>query len=250
MYVSIDECIHSYLDESEQPISKYYKCFQLAFRAMTELGLDFFYQIQSVKLPVNSNKTVNLPENYLNYSKIGVLNDVGEIIPLSYNSKLTNYADLHSDRISKVEDPQLFDFVQWNTPIWYNYWNGDAFTNLYGLPSGEPFVGSFKIDVQNNVIVLNPDFAYNYLMVEYIASPQEDGDYYVPIQFKEAVIAYIAWKDVRGIPSKTHVNNANVQMRRKDFYNERRLANARYKPLYLTEAYEWSLKNQRSTVKA
>jgi hypothetical protein len=217
---------------------------------MTELGLDFFYQIQSVKLPVNSNKTVNLPENYLNYSKIGVLNDVGEIIPLSYNSKLTNYADLNSDRISKVEDPQLFDFVQWNTPIWYNYWNGDAFTNLYGLPSGEPFVGSFKIDVQNNVIVLNPDFAYNYLMVEYIASPQEDGDYYVPIQFKEAVIAYIAWKDVRGIPSKTHVNNANVQMRRKDFYNERRLANARYKPLYLTEAYEWALKNQRLTVKA
>jgi hypothetical protein len=40
------------------------------------------------------------------------------------------------------------------------------------------------------------------------------------------------------------------EQRRRNFYNERRLANARYKPLYLSEAYEWNLTNQRLTTKA
>ena len=34
-----------------------------------------------------------------------------------------------------------------------------------------------------------------------------------------------------------------------EFYNQRRLANARFKPLYLNEAYDWQLEAQRMTVK-
>ena len=34
-----------------------------------------------------------------------------------------------------------------------------------------------------------------------------------------------------------------------EFYNQRRIANAQFKPLYLNEAYEWNLLNQRMTVK-
>ena len=81
-WILLDECINAYLDESEQGNHKYFKCWNLAFRAMTELGLDFFYTVKSVKLPVNPNLTVSLPEDYISYTKIGVLNNQGEIIPL------------------------------------------------------------------------------------------------------------------------------------------------------------------------
>ncbi len=87
-------------------------------------------------------------------------------------------------------------------------------------------------------------------MLEYTASPQEGGDYFIPLQFKEAVVAYLRWKDIISIPSKTHVQNSNVQMRRHDYYNERRLAIARYDPVNLPDLYEWSLQNQRLCVKA
>ena len=81
-WISIDEAITAYLDESEQSNHKYFKIWHLAFRGMTELGLDTFYLVKSVKLPVNANLTVTLPADYLNYSKVGVLNQQGEIIPM------------------------------------------------------------------------------------------------------------------------------------------------------------------------
>lgn len=100
------------------------------------------------------------------------------------------------------------------------------------------------------MFLLSENFAYEYIIVEYISSPKEGEEYYLPVQFREALVAYLAWKDIASIPSKTHVNNANVGMRRREFYNERRLANARFKPYYSQDAYELSLESTRLTVKS
>jgi hypothetical protein len=249
-WIEVEECITDYMDEAELSDHKYWKVWHLAFRVMSELGLDFFYKIQSFKLPINSNLTVQLPSNCLKWTKIGVLNSVGEIVPLTYNEKLTSYAQFSSDRLQKTQDDTLFNLFQFNAPIWYNWWNGAAFQTLYGLPSGAPFVGNFKVDNSTGVILLNENYGYDYLMVECVVSPQEGQSYYVPIQFKEAMIAGLAWLDIRSIPSKTHVNNSNVQMRRKEFYNQRRLGWARYRPLNLEEAYSWWQTNMRMCVRS
>jgi hypothetical protein len=249
-WIPLDEAITDYLSESEQSIHKYHKIWYLAFRAMTELGIDFFYQVKTAKLIVLANKTVQLPGDYLKWVKIGVFNAKGEIIPAVHNSKMSTYRDLMPDRIASVKDNSLPSLYSPGSPVFFNYWNGSAYENLYGLPSGGVQVGQFKVDENNGVIVLNPDFAYSYVALEYSASPKEGVDYYVPLEFKEAIIAYLRWRDIIGIPTKTHVENANVAMRRHEYYNERRLAIARYKPLHLEQAYEWNLQNQRLTTKA
>jgi hypothetical protein len=249
-WVSLDVCINRYLLESEQGIHKFFKIWHLSFDIMTNLGLDFFYQVQSFKLPINSNLTVNLPSNCLKWTKIGVLNSVGEIIPLKYNSKLTGYAQFSPDRLQKTQDNTLFDLFQFNAPIWYNWWNGYTFQTLYGLPSGAPFVGSFKVDENTGVILLDENYAYNYLMVECIVSPQEGQQYYIPIQFKEAMVAGLAWLDIRSIPSSRRGNLGDKRDRRHEFYNQRRLAWGQYKPLDLQQAYEWHLENMRMCVKS
>jgi hypothetical protein len=248
-YIEIDEAILAYIDESEQSNHKYFKLWNLAFRILTELGLDFFYQIRSVRLPVNANKTVTIPTDYLNYSKIGVFNEIGEVIPLFYNSKLTTYADLNPNRKAKTEDNKLFNNFIFNSPVFYNYWNGYWFNNLYGVPSGSPFIGTFKIDTQNNVILLSENFCYDYICLEYVASPVEGQPYFFPIQFKEAMISGLAWLDIRSIPSSRRGNLGDKRDRRHEFYNQRRLARARWKPFYLDEAYEFNLRSQRLTVK-
>ena len=125
-WILLDECINSYLDESEQGNQKYFKCWNLAFRAMTELGLDFFYTVKSVKLPVNQNLTVNLPEDYLNYTKVGILNAQGEIIPLEFNNNLTTAFDLQPTRLSQTQDPTVFNGYSPQGIVWWNYyykWN-------------------------------------------------------------------------------------------------------------------------------
>ena len=49
--------------------------------------------------------------------------------------------------------------------------------------------------------------------------------------------------------SKFHAQLGEKRDRKHEFYNERRLANARYRPFYLDEAYELALESTRLTVK-
>ena len=249
-FITLESGIMDYIDEAELSLNKYSKCFNIAYRALDELGMDFFYKVQSVKLPILPNLTVKLPANYIQYSKIGVLNDRGEVIPLFQNDNLTTYADLWPNRIQVTQDDTLFDPTYYDYPIFYNYWNGNAVTNVYGIPSGDPFIGSYKIDVNNGVILLSENFIYQYIILEYVASPDESQPYMIPRQFREAVIAYLRWKYIVSIPAKTHVYNANIGMRRHDFFNERRIALARWKPWDLNDAYERNLRDQRMTTKA
>lgn len=247
-FITLDECITSYMDEAELSNHKYFKLWNLAFRCMDEMGMDFFYTIKSVKLPVSSTYTVELPADYINYSKVGVLNQKGEIIPIGYNSKLTTYSDLQSTRKADTSDNSIPD-IDTSTPIWYNYWNNGTMDNMYGVPSGSPFIGNFKIDSQNGLIILNECFGYDYLMLEYVSAPKEGETYWVPRACREAVIAYLRWKDIISMPVKTHVANANVNIRRHEYFNERRLALGRIDPFNLSDAYEWNLQLQRLCVK-
>jgi hypothetical protein len=250
-FITLDSVITDYFNESEQSNHKYFKCFHLGFRGMDMLGLDFFYTIRSIKIPVASNKTALLPPDYLNYTKVGVLNGIGEIIPLKYNSKLTTYADLLPDRIGeKTQDNTLFEIFATTSPIWFNYWNGSDFVNLYGLPSGSPYIGNFKIDDANGVILLDENFGYEYIMLEYVATPTNGQDYFLPVQFREALIAWLWWKDGNAKSVRSHMELGARRDWRHEFYNERRLANARYRPLYLEQAYELNLEMTRMTVKA
>lgn len=249
-WISLDECITDYLNESEQSNHKYFKLWHISYRGLTELGLDAFFHVKSIKIPVLSNLTAPLPPDYLQYSKVGVLNQQGEIITMGVNNKLTVAFDLNPTRLEQTQDNTIPTQINEQGVWWYNYWNGQGMGNAYGLPSGSPFIGSFKIDTANGVIILSENFSYEYVMLEYVASPMPGGEYYVPVQFKEAVIAYLRWKDNISIPAKTHMANSNIQMRRHDYYNERRLAIARYDPINLPDLYEWSLQNQRITVKS
>lgn len=247
---TLEECINLYIDRSEQSNHKYFKLWNIGSSLLEKMGINFFYQVQSIKLPINSNFTVNLPDNYIQWCKVGVLNGCGEIIPLDYNNKLTLFADLQTNRLAQTQDNSLFNFYFANSGIFYNYWNGETFENLYGLPSGGPFVGSFRIDNTNGLIVLNDFFQYSYCVLEYLAAPAEGTELRLPVQFKEAMVAGLGWQDNYFKPSSSHMQRGDKESLKHNFYNELRLAKAQYKPWSLEESYEWNLKNQRETVKA
>jgi hypothetical protein len=218
---------------------------------MEKLGLDFFYKIRTVKIPIDTtNYTAQLPNDYISYTKIGVLNSVGEIIPLKFNNKMTYYADQQPDRLALTQDNTLATWYQSDMPLWFNYWDGYGFQNIYGLPSGSPFVGSFNIDDSNGVVLLNQYFFYSYLMIEYLSSGNPDEPFRIPIQFREALLSFLAWRDIASMPSTRKGNLGDKRDRKQEFYNQRRIANAQFKPLYLMQAYEQNLDTQRMTVKA
>ncbi len=249
-WITLESCITDYMDRSEQSNHKYFKLFHIAYGGFEKLGIDAFYTIQSFKLPVNANLTVTIPATIQKITKVGVFNQQGEVIPISQNSNLSAAFDLSPNRISQTTDNTLQTEISQQGGIWYNYWNGYGYGVVYGLPSGSPFIGSYKIDNANGVIVLSESFSYPYVLVEAICTPTMGETYYLPVQFREAMIAWIAWQDIAYIPAKTHVQNSSVGQRRHDYFEARRLAIASYDPVMLMDLYHQNLINQRLTVKA
>lgn len=249
-WITLDSCINDYLLESEQSIHKYAKLFHLGFRCMEDLGLDFFYQIKSVKLIPEANKTALLPPDYLNYTKIGVLNGRGEVIPLTWNDKLTALDDLSISRLSNISSDVIGNQYSFSSPTFFNYWDGNGYSNLYGISFAGLSSGGFKIDVANNVIILDPSFGYSEIVMEYTATPLEGQEYYIPMQFREAMIAWLAWKDIANIPSSRKGNLGDKRDRRHEYFEARRKGIRQYRPFRLDQAYIAARQNERLVVKS
>jgi hypothetical protein len=244
-YINLADCVNLYLDESEQSVHKYYKCWNLAVRAMDELGLDAFYAAKTVKLPVLANKTVTLPADCLQWSKVGRFDSQGQVMTMRRNPKLSSMAALHPERLQKIEGLG----IRLDSDTFYNYWNGRTHSNLFGKPSTSTNIGSFNVDEAQGVIVLAPDFTESDIVLEYIPAPDQTQDLYIPVQFREAVISYLRWKDLISLPNSRRGTLGDKQQRRSEFFNDRRLAIARYKPFRATEAHDDNLDNNRKTIK-
>ena len=111
------------------------------------------------------------------------------------------------------------------------------------------FSGKMNLDTENGVILLDETFNRDYLMLEYVASPQVGQDYYLPVQFREALIAWLAWRDIINVPSSRKGNLGDKRDRRHEFYNERKNAIARWKPIRQAEIYQASQEQSRLAVK-
>jgi hypothetical protein len=77
----------------------------------------------------------------------------------------------------------------------------------------------------------------------------EGGEYYLPVQFREALIAWMAWKDGNAKSIKSNMMLGDKRDKRDEFYNERRQAIARWKPIRLQEQMQTSLEMSRLAVK-
>lgn len=247
-YIELDSVVNDYISESEQSNHKYFKIWHIAYRGLENLGLDAFYQIKSVKLPVNANKTVTLPADYIKWTKIGRLNSRGEIIPLWYNDKLTTYQDLSPTRLTQTQDDSTVG-SNFSDNGFCNYWNGSAYVNIYGVPSGQPFVGSFKVDINNGVILLDENYREDYLMIEYVSSPTVGVDYYLPVQFREALIAWLWWKDGKARSIRSHMQLGAARDAKHEFYNERKNAIAQWKQSTIYEKYQIYQESSREAIK-
>lgn len=251
-WIDLDSVINDYLSRSEQPNHKYKKIFDIAFGGMEQLGLDFFYKIKSVRLPVLGNKTFQIPGDCLKWTKVGYFDGMGGVVPFAYNGNQSSFAGLLSTRLDK--NVSLFDaggFYDPYSSVFYNYNDGSGGTvvNIYGTPGGAPFAGSFSIS--DGFVLLDAGFSYSYVCFEYVANPGGSGEqYYIPVQFREALIAWIGWQDIMFLPPSRRGGAGDKRERERNFYNQRRLGNAQYNPIRLDQEYIWNLANTRICVKA
>ena len=231
----------------------------LALRGLRDMGFDMLKVVRSLKLPVNSNNTIDLPDDYVDWTKVGVVGDNGLIQVLGENKNI-NYSQVYSVSNGEYYDQDgdgLYDREDSKTSttdtnlsseasIFFNNYLYNGFMGrLYGVGGGH-YVGQFRVNTDQNRIEIMSNDRIGEVVIEYIADEALSANPRVHIYAEEALRSYIYYKLVE---RKSSVP-ANEKMRaRQEYYNERRLANSRLKSFTKEEALRTIRKNYKQSPK-
>jgi hypothetical protein len=122
---------------------------------------------------------------------------------------------------------------------------------LYGYGGGH-YSGEYRINIDESRIELTLGTGVSTVYIEYVADEAMTTDYVndpqkVPRYAEEALRAYIYYHLVK---RKSNVPAVEKARARQDYYNERRLANARLKSFSKEEALKTIRKNFKQSPKA
>lgn len=248
--VKLRDIVYEYMEAGRLPDAAFLRLWRMALNGFTEMGFNAFFLKTSVKLTVNENNTANLPDDYLQWLRIGNINERGEFKTLAINKDLANYKDSDSDRLSEIKpetpsfDSSSSSFLTTNVLT-----QQGSFIPPFGLGSHLLQDGEFNVDMNERLIVLNPNYSFSNVCLDYLASPLQNEDYEIPVQFKNAMMAWLYWKDNQFVPP---VGRTNIGVRRdaaRVYANQFKLAKKMFKPFRESEANQYSREAVKYNVK-
>tara|TARA_R100000353_G_scaffold41225_1_gene32609 strand:- start:2581 stop:3423 length:843 start_codon:yes stop_codon:yes gene_type:complete len=243
-----------------------------ALRGIRELGFDVSKKIKSLKLKVDStNNTVELPDDYVDWSKIGSVGTDGIIYVLGENKNI-NYSQSYADATGTAVDNAasaadsdgdgVNDRIDsksatsgsssnsdslsqgFNSFIFRNYVYGAA-NALYGIGGGHRN-GQFRVNLDQNRIEIDTASNVSEVVIEYVADEARSKNPSVNVYAEEALMAYMYYKIIE---RKASVPMGEKQRARQEYYNERRKANSRIKSFTKEDALRTIRKNYKQAPK-
>lgn len=112
-----------------------------------------------------------------------------------------------------------------------NTTDGNYNRQNFGVGSRLLTAGECAVDVTNRVILLNTSFPYPHVILQYISSPEQDDDYSIPIQFQEAMIAWIYWQENQYMPNTNKGSGSGKQQAAQNFKSQLLKARKDFKPI-------------------
>jgi hypothetical protein len=237
-YIKLSDAVNMYIDEARLTSKEFRRLWVMAFRGLQEIGMDVSWSPKITVVPVNPNLTATLPDDYIEFVRVGLFNSFGEVSTLKVNESLTKYRDTIPTRLADTASQTEAGMTIANYPYWFGYWDED-YEHYFGSGSGLVQAGECRLDSQNGVILFDPQFGYTSIVLEYISSPVMDDDYAIDFRCQEALISYLRWKDVQSLPSTRLVNINEKNMRQREFYSQKKLARKRLKPFRLQVAEQY-----------
>ena len=196
-YVPLKTVISYFLDQYKKSDADEDMLWIIGMRGLTELNYDISAEPKTVRLPVQPNMTVRYPRDLLSWTKIGIMDEKGQVSSLKINNASINYMERYesANRIGALT-PDINDGASSISqfPAFLNFYTHGYYNNYFGVTGGLVQYGECRVDDANRVIILNTDFKYSSILLEYISSPVQDPDFTVDLALQEAVIAFIAWK--------------------------------------------------------
>lgn len=244
-----------------------------ALRGIREIGFDLGKKIKSLKREIQtSTNSIVLPDDFVDLSKIGIVDPNGIIRVLGQNKNInhsmhrvdaegTEISDTTSGSTSDSDggplniDRNLIDDVAsskspTNTGgsstdenldfyIFENYLYQGGIGRLYGTGGGY-LSGEYRLNLEQNRIEIESNDDISEVVIEYVADEARSTDPEVHVYAEEALRCYIYYKIIE---RKSSVPSNEKARARAEYYNERRKANARLSNFTKEEALKTIRKN-------
>jgi hypothetical protein len=180
---------------------KLYRAIQLGIACMRGLNMDVSGVPKTIIVPINANQTINLPDDYIDYILVGFVDQNGIIRTMGLNNGLAlprttdecgNLTDTRENLSTEVTGG--YGNVTNSTFYGDHFRNGEPTGRFFGMGGGNNSYGYYKIDRENNFMLLNNVMA-NEIYLEYLAEPiAKNGAYQIHPFIVETVKQYINYK--------------------------------------------------------
>ena len=212
---------------------------QYALLGAREIGFDVAQRIKSVKLTVDQSLgTAELPTDYVQMTKIGTLGTDGLVYVWAVNDNMNLGIQPNNQDNQYLADLDSY--------VFNNYLYTSSLGRLYGLGGGQG-AGQYRMNLVENRIEIAQDNNVDNVVIEYIADEAKSDCPLVPVFAEQAVKAYMYYNIVQ---RKTSVPANEKARARSEYYNERRLANARMKSWSKDQAMQVIRQNFKLSPKA
>ena len=229
-----------------------------ALRGVREFGFDMSQVVRSLKISVDSTTdTVELPCDYVDWTKVGVVGTDGLVYVLGHNKNI-NYSQKMKecgeceDREDSKSATAGFstaggDGIKdgFDSHIFRNFVYQNNEGRLYGVGGGQ-YYGEFRVNLDQNRIEIEADSGISEIVLEYIADEARSENPRIHVYAEEALRSYIYY---RIIERKASVPANEKARARQEYYNERRKANARIKSFTKEELLKTIRKNSKQSPK-
>jgi hypothetical protein len=222
-----------------------------ALRGIREFGFDVTSRVRSIKLSIESNDTVTLPDDYVDIVKVGIVDSEGILRPMAQNKNI-NYSQKYaldnegatttstsdsdegpldiSDNLilNRADDKTATssssaDSGDLDHYIFENYLYQGGVGRMYGVGGGMR-VGDYRVNLDQNRLEIETNSGNSDVVLEYIADEARSTNPVIHVYAEEALRSYIYYKLCE---RKSNVPANEKGRARSEYYNERRKAKAR-----------------------
>ena len=244
-----------------------------ALRGIREIGFDLGKKIKSLKREIQtSSNSIILPDDFVDLSKIGIVDPNGIIRVLGQNKNINHSMHRVDGTDTEISDTttgvtndseagplditrNLIDDVASSKSstdtagsstddnldfyIFENYLYQGGLGRLYGTGGGY-LSGEYRLNLEQNRIEIESNDDISEVVIEYIADEARSTDPEVHVYAEEALRCYMYYKIIE---RKSSVPSNEKARARAEYYNERRKANARLSNFTKEEALKTIRKN-------
>lgn len=218
-FISLKEIVNDFLDDignTDGTLRR--RATKLAVRGYREISLNTIPQIKSEVLTIEANNTVNLPDNLIALTKVGVCHN-GRVCTLGVDDSLCLTVK-EEDNCSCEEAEQEINktlscscgcngLAKTNFHCdcycggsygyrYYNVWRRDCYIGeLYGVGRGYNHLGLYRYDKKNCRLILSTKCGFpigSEILVEYTCDATANDAQSVPVEIAETVMHFMKWR--------------------------------------------------------